>query len=158
MNKCLTTIQKWSREQANGSRNGKNLFEKDCDIVLSALRNAAVQKRTPMNLRNIGKIMSNDMPLGNPFNVCGYAWLLSVMAKLTGFKPGMLIVSIFNAHIYENQIELAKEQIQRSPMPFPDLVIDNKIRNFIDIEQSTIDDYRIINYNHHDPIKYPFSV
>lgn len=56
---------------------------------------------------------SADVPLGLPFNVSQYAVLLKMFAKVSDLKAGSLNYSIMDAHIYENQIEGIKKQINR---------------------------------------------
>lgn len=56
---------------------------------------------------------SCDVPLGLPFNVTQYATLLSLFAKSTGLEPGTLDWSIKDAHIYVNQVDGIKEQLDR---------------------------------------------
>ena len=58
-------------------------------------------------------IRSNDIPLGHPFNVTQYAVFIHLLAQVTNLKPGMLTVCISNAHIYENQVEGMKEQLNK---------------------------------------------
>ena len=55
---------------------------------------------------------SCDVPLGLPFNVTQYATLLTLLAQVTGLKPGTLDWSIKDAHIYVNQIDGINEQIE----------------------------------------------
>lgn len=55
---------------------------------------------------------SCDVPLGLPFNVTQYATLLSLFANVTGLEPGTLDWSIKDAHIYVNQVDGIKEQLQ----------------------------------------------
>lgn len=55
---------------------------------------------------------SCDVPLGLPFNVTQYATLLSLFAKSTGLEPGTLDWSIKDAHIYVNQVDGIKEQLE----------------------------------------------
>ena len=64
-------------------------------------------------LNSIVDIRSNDMPLGNPFNVTQYAVLLSLLAKHGGFKPGEIFIPISDCHIYVNQLEGIKLQLSR---------------------------------------------
>lgn len=59
---------------------------------------------------------SCDVPLGLPFNVTQYATLLSLIAQVTGLKPGTLDWSIKDAHIYVNQVAGIKEQILRGEL------------------------------------------
>lgn len=56
---------------------------------------------------------SADVPLGLPFNISQYALLLSMFAKATGLEPGTMSWSIMDAHIYVNQLEGIKKQLQR---------------------------------------------
>ena len=58
-------------------------------------------------------VRSNDIPLGNPFNTTQYAVLTHLLAQVTGLKVGKLTHIINNAHIYENQLEGMKEQLER---------------------------------------------
>ena len=56
---------------------------------------------------------SCDVPLGLPFNVTQYATLLTLLANVTGLKPGTIDWSIKDAHIYVNQVDGIKEQLSR---------------------------------------------
>lgn len=102
-------------------------------------------------------IRSNDLPLGNPFNVSQYAVLVHLLAQVTNFKPGLLTVCINNAHIYENQVDGIKEQLKRrkDALPAPKLWINPEIKNFYDF---TIDDIKLIDYKHLGKIEMPVAV
>ena len=102
-------------------------------------------------------IRSNDIPLGNPFNVVQYAVLIHLLAQVTGHKPGLLTVCISNAHIYENQIQGMKIQLSRKnqAMPAPKLWINPEIKNFYDF---TIEDIKLIDYKHLGKIEMEVSV
>ena len=56
---------------------------------------------------------SADVPLGLPFNISQYALLLSMFAKATGYEVGTMSWSIMDAHIYLNQLDGIKKQLQR---------------------------------------------
>lgn len=56
---------------------------------------------------------SCDVPLGLPFNVTQYATLLTLFAKVSNLEPGTLDWSIKDAHIYVNQVDGIKEQLNR---------------------------------------------
>lgn len=102
---------------------------------------------------------SCDMPLGVPFNIAGYAWLLSVMAHITGLKVGTFTHFLFDIHIYENQIEGIKEQLSREPLNLPMLWINPEIQTLEDLETwVTVGDFKLIAYQHHPAIKFPFAV
>lgn len=55
---------------------------------------------------------SGDMGLGVPFNTTQYAVLVHLLAQVTGHKPGLFTHVINNAHIYDNQVEPIKKQIE----------------------------------------------
>jgi len=58
-------------------------------------------------------VRSNDMPLGNPFNVTQYAVLLSILAKINNYDIGELAFNISNCHIYINQLKGIKLELER---------------------------------------------
>ena len=62
---------------------------------------------------------SADIFLGVPFNIASYALLTMVLAKILGREPGEFVHTFGDLHVYENHREQAKEQITRSPRPFP---------------------------------------
>ena len=64
-----------------------------------------------LNLHNI--IRSNDMMLGAPHDIGGFALLQCILAQKLGVKPGIYTHSISNAHIYDIHYEGAKELISR---------------------------------------------
>ena len=53
------------------------------------------------------------MPIGNPFNVTQYAILLSLLAKVSNLEVGNLNWTISDCHIYVNQLEQIKLQLNR---------------------------------------------
>ncbi len=103
---------------------------------------------------------SDDIPLGHGFNQIQVAWLLMIMAQITGLKPGKAFHKIVNAHIYEDQLEtLIGEQLNREPYQSPMLYINPGIETLEDLETwVTLDDFDLIGYEHHPAIKYEFSV
>jgi len=64
-----------------------------------------------LNLHNI--VRSNDMVLGFPSDVAGFALLQHVLAQKLKVKPGIYSHSISNAHIYDNQYTAVKEMLKR---------------------------------------------
>jgi len=103
---------------------------------------------------------SDDIPLGHGFNQIQVAWLLMIMAQITGLKPAKAFHKIVNAHIYEDQLELMQEvQLKREPLELPTLKINPDIKTLADLETwVSLDDFTLENYEHHPAIKYPFSV
>lgn len=64
-----------------------------------------------LNMMNV--VRSNDMILGCPFDIFGFALLQSMIAQKLGVKPGLYTHVIANAHIYENHYEAANDLITR---------------------------------------------
>lgn len=103
---------------------------------------------------------SCDVPLGLNFNQIQCFVLLALVAQITGHKPGMAYHKIVNAHIYENQLPLMRdEQLKRQPYAAPKLTINPAIKSLRDIETwVSRDDFSVSDYQSHPPIKYPFAV
>ena len=102
---------------------------------------------------------SCDVPLGLNFNQVQVFTLLALVAQITGHKAGKAYHKIVNAHIYENQLELMKVQLEREPFASPKLSINPNIKSLEDLETwVTLDDFEVTGYQHHEPIAYPFSV
>ena len=103
---------------------------------------------------------SCDVPLGLNFNMVQVYVLLALMAQITGHKAGQAYHKIVNAHIYEDQLELMREvQLKREPLAAPQLKINPDIKSLEDLETwVSLDDFEVEGYQHHEAIKYPFSV
>ncbi|ANM46442.1 thymidylate synthase [Morganella phage vB_MmoM_MP1] len=102
---------------------------------------------------------SADVPLGLNFDLIQAYTFLHLMAQITRNKPGKMFYKIVNAHIYEDQLPMVPTQISREPFDEPQLIINPNIKSLEDVETwVTTDDFKIVNYQHHEPIKYPFSV
>lgn len=86
---------------------------------------------------------SADIFLGVPFNIAGYALLLQVLAKVTGFEPGEFIHTFGDVHIYENHIKQAHEELTREPKPFPTVKIADAVHDLDDFrpEHVTLEGY-----------------
>ncbi len=103
---------------------------------------------------------SCDVPLGQNFNQVQVFFFLQLMAQITGNNPGVAYHKIVNAHIYEDQLELMRDvQLKREPYSPPKLHINPDIKSLQDVEDwVTMDDFEVTDYQHHEPITYPFSV
>lgn len=64
-----------------------------------------------LNLMNV--VRSNDMILGFPHDVAGFALLQCILAQKLGVKPGIYSHIIANAHIYDLHYEAAETMINR---------------------------------------------
>lgn len=105
---------------------------------------------------------SCDVPLGLPFNVTQYAVLLKMLAQVTGLKAGTIDWSIKDAHIYVNQVDGIKEQLERfhtkGDLKAPELWLNPEIKDFYDFDSSKdIKDIKLIGYEHMEKIKFPLA-
>lgn len=98
---------------------------------------------------------SCDVFLGVPFNIASYALLAHIFAHITGYKPGEFIHTYGDAHIYENHLEQAREQLTREPKPFPKLKIDKSVTS---IDNFTPDKVELTGYDSHPLLKGEFTV
>jgi len=96
---------------------------------------------------------SCDVPLGIPFNIASYAILLHLLAKETNMVPHMLKFNGGDCHIYTNQIDGVKEQLQRETYKLPKIKLNNTSLDELKYEDIEIEGYddRIKN------IKFPLS-
>lgn len=90
------------------------------------------------NITN-GKLNSNfimrswDFAYGSWVNIAGYALLNHVYAKYLNVQPGTLFCVGNDVHLYENQIDICKEQITRAPFDLPQINITKNISTIDDI-------------------------
>lgn len=98
---------------------------------------------------------SCDMFLGVPFNIASYSLLTHLIAQVCDLGVGEFVHTLGDAHIYSNHIEQVKEQLQREPLPAPQLWINPDIKNINDF---TMADIRLDGYTSHPPIKAEMAV
>lgn len=97
---------------------------------------------------------SADFPVGSVFNIAQYALLLHLLAKECNYEPHELIYNLGDVHIYSNQVELVKEQLQRKPKPLPTLVIADDFTNIFSFKPEQVE---IRGYIFDEPINYPVA-
>ena len=93
---------------------------------------------------------SIDVPLGSPFNIASYSFLTHLLAHHCGLKAHEFIYFMANCHIYEEHLEIVKQQTTRTPFEFPNLEILSKREN---INDYVLSDFKISGYTSHDAIK-----
>ena len=88
-------------------------------------------------------------------NEVQYAALLMMIARHTGYEPGVFTHFVANEQLYDRHIEQAKEMRERAYQlikkpdgkPIPHLILKDSAKDFFEI---MIDDFEMIDY---DPIK-----
>jgi thymidylate synthase len=111
-------------------------------------------------------IRSNDVGLGTPFNLTEGAALLSLVGRLTGYTPRWFTYFIGDVHIYENHMDMLKEQLTREPYDAPTLVLSDRIPDYAVtgqyqpewLEQIEPGDFSLEGYRHHAPLTAPMAV
>ncbi len=100
---------------------------------------------------------SADMFLGVPFNIASYALLTHMLAKLAELEVGEFVITLTDAHIYENHIDQVKEQISRSIQKPPILVMPyfSSLGKLLETKPSQ---YHLSNYSPHASISAPMAV
>ena len=100
---------------------------------------------------------SADMFLGVPFNIASYSLLTHMIAQMCELKVGDFVWSGGDCHIYLNHFEQVNEQISRTPMDLPYLLMPafNTLNELLATKTS---DYKLINYNPMDSIPAPMAV
>ena len=98
---------------------------------------------------------SADLPLGAPFNIAEYCLLLMMVAQVTGYKPGELILTLGDTHLYLNHIEQTKLQIKRKPFKLPKMKINPKVKSIFKFK---FEDFNLVGYKSYPPIKAQISV
>ena len=98
---------------------------------------------------------SADVFLGVPFNIASYALLIHMMAQQTDLKPGELVWTGGDCHLYKNHMIQAELQLTREPLPLPRLVIKRKPESLFDYR---FEDFELLDYYAHGSIKAPIAV
>jgi len=106
---------------------------------------------------------SGDVALGIPFNMAAYAALTQMIAQECGLGLGRFAHTIVDAHVYvaESGSRMAdydhgdglREQLAREPLPLPRLSIAKK-----PFDELTFEDFELVGYRCHEPIKFKVAV
>ncbi len=98
---------------------------------------------------------SADVFLGVPFNIASYALLTMMIAQVTDLKPGELVHTLGDAHLYLNHLEQAELQLSRQPHALPEMKINPNIKSILDFSYA---DFELVNYQPAAAIPAPIAV
>lgn len=109
---------------------------------------------TPAGKLNSSFLMrSNDVPYGLPYNIMGYALLNILFAEYLGYEPGDLVYQGNDAHIYLNQFDMVKEQLERTPHRLPTLKILKRLNTLDELFNLQYNSVRLEDYQADPDIK-----
>lgn len=119
-------------------------------------------RRGELRLR-VNKV-SCDTALGIPFNIASAALLLTMVAKVTGFTPGIFTHFMADVHIYTNHVDGVIEMLNRQPLQPPTLQIDglyhaaSASEAMQQLETIQPDAIQLVGYTSHPTIKMDMAV
>jgi thymidylate synthase len=95
------------------------------------------------------------MFLGVPFNIASYALLTMMVAQVTRLRPGELVHTLGDAHLYVNHLDQVALQLSREPYPLPRMRINPEVGG---ISEFRYEDFELHDYRCHPAIKAPIAV
>ena len=90
-----------------------------------------------------------------PFNIARYELLTHMLAQHCDLQPGEFIWTGGDCHIYNNHLEQVQQQLERTPFAWPTLHLRRRPPSLFDYE---LQDFEVLNYQHHPAIKAPVAV
>jgi len=98
---------------------------------------------------------SADCFLGVPFNIASYALLTLMMAQVSGLLPGEFVLTMGDAHLYQNHLSQVNLQLSREPHPLPTMRLDPSVTSLFDFR---FEHFTLENYVCHPAIKAAVAV
>ena len=107
---------------------------------------------------------SADTFLGVPFNIASTALLTLILATALGTQPHRIRISFGDTHIYEEHVDVVKQQLMREPYPLPSVRITapppppppttSDVSSVLHwIESLTLDDFTLQYYKCHSLLR-----
>jgi thymidylate synthase len=78
-----------------------------------------------------------------------------MVAQVCGLKPGTFVHTFGDLHLYDNHLEQARLQLTREPRPLPRMELNPAVKN---IHEFRYEDFQLVGYDPHPPIKAPIAV
>lgn len=101
---------------------------------------------------------SCDTMLGVPYNIASMGALMTIIGNCVDMIPGELTWTGGDTHIYENHVDNAKVQLERTLYSLPKLLLSKNIQCLGDIENLSISDFELVDYVSGDKIDFELSV
>ena len=97
---------------------------------------------------------SADAFLGLPFNIASSALLLVLLAQQAGLRAGKLTLHLGDVHLYATHEAVARVQVQRQPLHFPQYRVDPQT----ELEGYELKHFHIQRYRCHGRLVAPMAV
>lgn len=101
---------------------------------------------------------SSDVFLGLPFNIASYAALTHIVAAITDYDVGDLVMNLGDTHLYANHVQAAGQLLEQASGGYPglpELLVDRDLES---IDEVTEDHIKLIGYEHLGQISAPVAV
>ncbi len=93
---------------------------------------------------------SCDLFLGVPFNIASYGFLLLMLAQQTGMVAHELVLTLNDAHVYEEHVPAVETQLARAPHPLPTVTLSPGVR---DLDAYRLEHFSVEGYVHEETIR-----
>ena len=108
-------------------------------------------------LHMTAEMRSTDTILGLPTDMIYCALFLKIMTQTVNMEPGLVTIHSVNCHIYDNHIDIVKENLERwrkEQYALPIL----KLNSFATVFNFTPEMAELINYEHGPKVSFPIAV
>ena len=78
-----------------------------------------------------------------------------MLAQITNLKPGDFVHTLGDAHLYNNHLDQAAEQLNRNPRPLPKMSLNSEVADLFSFQ---FKDFILQDYDPHPHISAPVSV
>ena len=98
---------------------------------------------------------SADVFIGVTFNIASYALLTKMVAQVCGLEPGEFIHTLGDAHLYTNHLQQARIQVEREPLPPPQVELNPAVQSLFEFQ---FEDIKLTGYKAHTHIRADIAV
>lgn len=99
------------------------------------------------------EMRSTDVVFGLPYNIMSYAFINAGLCEILNLEQGELTYFGNDVHIYDEQIPMTIEQLDRDPRPLPKIVFKKEINTLDDLLSLEFSDVELVGYDPHPDIK-----